>query len=115
MRSLLVIVIAVVAWDIAPRSHAQTPVTEEVACARVQKHVAARAGLPSEDPISSGWYCEFVSYDQKEWFVVALRSSRECESPCSNLMGWFAINRETEALHEFDVGEYRVGRELKDE
>jgi len=72
------------------------------------------SALPKDGPVGIGWFCELVPYGENEWFVIALRSNRECDGICSNLMGWYAVDRRTGALHEFDVGEFRVGSELKD-
>jgi hypothetical protein len=59
------------------------------------------------------WFCDIAKdpYNENplDWWVIGLRSSRQCHGICSNLRGWFAVNRLTNEVREFDIGERAVG------
>lgn len=94
------------------------PLDQDAACAIVRKHAAKEASLPETGPVGIGWFCEFVGFDDRRdetWFLIALRSNRQCDGICSNLMGWYAVKRANAALHEFDMGKSEIGREITDQ
>ena len=85
------------------------------ACGQLTKVIAAHDGLAETGPAGMGWFCDFAQTGGKlddEWYVVALRSNRTCEGICSNLMGWYAVHRESGEVHEFDVNEFVVGSRI---
>ena len=49
--------------------------------------------------------CEPSSLSPHGFYVVALRSTRECPYICSNLMGWFAVESSTGRVFHWDMGE----------
>ncbi len=71
-------------------------------------------GLPETGPVGMGWYCDFATYDDERWYLIALRSNRKCDGICSNLMGWYAVRRSTGAIHDWDMAAYKVGSTLAD-
>jgi hypothetical protein len=111
IASITILLLSATVWSAVSPARAATPMSEDAACARLKEHVALTSSLPKSGPVG-GWFCDFVPYEEKEWFVIALRSNRACEGICSNLMGWYAVDRRTGALHDFDVAEYRIGTEL---
>jgi len=92
---------------------ASPPLTQQDACAVLKKRISKADGIPVSGPIGMGWYCDFSSLTDQRWYVVGLRSNRHCDGPCSNLMGWYAVNRATGAVYLYDVAELRVGARLK--
>jgi len=101
--------------------HAASPeelLDQDEACVVVKKHVAIEASLPETGPPGMGWFCDFSGFrDSRDerWFLIALRSNRPCDGICSNLMGWYAVERTTGSLHDFDMGENEIGREINKE
>ncbi|HTC50452.1 MAG TPA: hypothetical protein VK700_00790 [Steroidobacteraceae bacterium] len=65
--------------------------------------------LPATGPPGAGWFCDFSGFSGNRWFVVALRSNRACGGDCSNLMGWYAVNRRNGEIHTYDIAKLRVG------
>jgi hypothetical protein len=56
-----------------------------------------------------GWFCESTSeLAPKNYYLFALRSNRKCDGPCSNLMGWYAIQKSDGGVFEWDMGELKV-------
>jgi len=88
---------------------AATPLNERAACATLQSRVSHVMELPRSGPPGEGWFCDFSALGDAQWFVVALRSHRSCVGTCSNLIGWYAVDRQTGAVHVFDIGDLRVG------
>lgn len=80
-------------------------------CTLLKKKVALLQSLPATGP-GTGWFCDFSSLSGNRWFVVALRSIRACSGDCSNLMGWYAINRRNLEIHSYDIVHLRVGPPL---
>jgi hypothetical protein len=95
---------------------------ETTACTVLEKRIAKLYKL-SETGLVGGprWFCDFASYDDKHWFLIALRSDRKVDGlpcngiNCSNLVGWYAVNRHTGAIHDWDMGEFKVGAALANE
>lgn len=97
----------------APPSDASA---KDIACGQLKKTVAAHDGLPESGPVGMGWFCEFVPIGDgrdKDWYVIALRSNRKCDGVCSNLMGWYSVDRRNGEVHEFDVNENAVGAKIR--
>ena len=87
--------------------------TEAQACSVVQKLVATASGLPPTGPKGMGWFCDHLD-PQDKWFVLALRSNRKCEGICSNLMGWYAVNKASGKVHEYNVANLEVGAVIEE-
>jgi hypothetical protein len=95
--------------------HATPPsgLTQQDACTLLQKRISKVRGLPESGPIGMGWFCDFSDLGNKHWYVIALRSNRQCEGICSNLMGWYAVNRVSGSIHQYDMAELKVGSKLE--
>jgi hypothetical protein len=86
--------------------------TKESSCSMLKKTVARLDSLPVTGPPGAGWFCDFSRLSGSRWFVVALRSNRACGGDCSNLMGWYAVNRRNGEIHSYDISKLRVGLRL---
>lgn len=81
----------------------------EAACSRaMEAYTAAYV-----QPLSTS-YCDVIPDDAEhpELYVLALRSGRECDDICSDLMGWFAVKKATGRVYHWEVGEQRLEDEL---
>jgi hypothetical protein len=47
------------------------------------------------------------------YYVLALHSNRHCEGICSTNMGWFAVQKASGRIFEWDVGEQKLGSPIK--
>jgi len=86
--------------------------TEEAACALVKARVAARGHFP----ISEVAFCDVAvaTADRPQgFFVLALHSKRVCDGICSTNMGWFAVEKATGRVFEWDMAEDRLGPPIK--
>jgi hypothetical protein len=86
--------------------------SQRSACSVLKATVARRESLPITGPTGLGWYCDFAKGSNKGSYVIALRSGRKCAGICSNLMGWYAINRGTGKVREWNIEGNRVGAAL---
>jgi hypothetical protein len=87
-------------------------ITQEAACLRLKKVVAKLDGIPESGPVGLGWFCDFSTDHADTSYVIALRSNRKCDSPCSTLMGWYAVDWIDGSVHDFDVAEMKIGASL---
>ena len=84
--------------------------TPQAACAALMIRVAALGGLPESGPPGLGWSCDTSRSQVDGYYVIALRSRRP--APYSNLMGWYAVERHTHAVYEYDVANMKIGLPL---
>ena len=87
--------------------------SQDSACAVLKKRIVKLRVLSQSSPIANGWYCDFSTLGDERWYVIALRSNRKCEGICSNLLGWYAVDRSNGAVHEFDMADVKVGPALQ--
>jgi hypothetical protein len=81
------------------------------ACAALKKRMALYDHVATAD-LDKTWFCDITNDDygaHPEWWVIGLRSFRQCEGICSNLRGWFAVNRKTGEVREWNTGEDELG------
>jgi hypothetical protein len=109
MRAVSVLMICLSVLAQAPSGAASQSISKESACARLKKVVAMLDGISESGPVGMGWFCDFSAYRQGPIYVIALRSNRKCDGPCSNLMGWYAVDWTNGSIHDFDVAEMKVG------
>ena len=43
------------------------------------------------------------------YYVLALHSRRDCDGICSTNMGWFAVEKATGRVFNWDVAEWKLG------
>ena len=80
--------------------------TEKAACDRVKTRIAAIRHFP----VSVVAFCDIgANNSPKGFYVLALHSNRRCEGICSTNMGWFAVQKRTGRVFEWDVAEMRLG------
>ena len=101
-----------VAFALNDGAEAGVRLTKAFSCSLLQKTVARLDSLPDSGPPGAGWFCDFSKLSSSRWFVVALRSNRACGGDCSNLMGWYAINRRSGEIHSYNIVKLRVGSRL---
>ena len=114
MRAIRVLNIAMIAAFIVSNGlipsaplHAAPVRTENAACFRVKTRMAAIRHLP----LSVVAFCDTVeaTSSPKGFYVLALHSNRRCDGICSTLMGWFAVEKRTGRVFEWDVADMKLG------
>lgn len=97
-------------WQAAEAPHEQRVATAEAACSRVTAVVTEHHQVPA----GVIGYCDHIQKEDSPagFFVLALRSTRECDYICSNLMGWFAVQASTGQVFDYEVGESRIGEPI---
>ena len=85
--------------------------TANAACDQTKAFVLARGDFP----VSAIAFCDTVSPDSspKGYYVLALHSRRDCDGICSTNMGWFAVQKATGRVFEWDVAEQKLGPPFK--
>jgi hypothetical protein len=113
---MLRLAILVLALSFSAAVHCGEPasglMTQNKACDLLKKRVGKFYSLAESETVRAGWFCDFTTYEDTSWFVIGLRSNRQCEGICSNLVGWYAVDRRTGSVRDFDVGPYQIGAEL---
>jgi hypothetical protein len=87
------------------------PLSGPQACSVLKKLMGVHDAVPPSR-LDQTWSCDVTTDDDNshpDWWVIGLRSFRQCEGICSNLRGWFAIHRKTGEIREWDVAELKVG------
>jgi hypothetical protein len=87
-------------------AQAAAPLLPDGACAVVRKAVARRDHLPETGPAGLGWFCDITPAKDSRLFIIALRTSRP--TPYDNLVGWYAVDRASGALFNWNVKEQRT-------
>jgi hypothetical protein len=82
--------------------------TEEAAC----NSVKARVATVEHFDVSVIAFCDFIVKEEQPagFYVLALHSRRDCDGICSTNMGWFAIEKATGRVFEWDVADCQLGR-----
>jgi hypothetical protein len=90
--------------------HAAPVRTEKAACERVKVRISAVEHFP----VSIVAFCDTIgaANSPKGLYVLALHSDRHCYG-CSTNMGWFAVQKRTGRIFEWDVAEMKLGRPVK--
>jgi hypothetical protein len=95
----------------APLDSAAPVRSPKVACERVKARVSAvkhfrRSIVAFCDPIGA-------ADSPKHFYVLALHSNRHCDGICSTNMGWFAVDKRTGRVFDWDVAEMKLGQPVK--
>lgn len=99
-----------------PAPASATPVnTEKAACALSKASVAARGHFP----VSAIAFCDFIVAEAqpKGLYVLGLHGKGDnCGADVcgSTLMGWFAVQKATGNVFEWDMAEGRLGQRVED-
>lgn len=82
--------------------------TAKAACERVKTRVAAVEHFRT----SIVAFCDTVAAadSPRGFYVLALHSNRHCDGICSTNMGWFAVEKRTDRVFEWDVAEMKLGQ-----
>ena len=86
-------------------------ITEKAACDLTKARVAARGRFP----VSAIAFCDVIvpEAQPKGFYVLALHSTRKCGGICSTHMGWFAVEKATRRVFEWDMDEDKLGALVK--
>ena len=96
----------------SPAPAAAAPVTtDEAACDLTKTRVAERDHFP----VSVVAFCDVAVSDResKDYYVLALHSARKCEGICSTHMGWYAVEKATGQVFEWDMVEDKLGQPVQ--
>ena len=92
-----------------------TPSSDSKACSVLKERIGVHDGVPPT-ALDKIWFCDIAQdpYEENppDWWVIRLRSSRQCDGICNNLRGWFAVNRLTNEVREFDTDKQSVGDQI---
>ena len=110
IRLFYIVLWAFLHSDSAGAEEFDIPDTEDAACQVLKAHVAHISDMVSPHP---DWYCDFSNIENEYLRIVALRGVRRDVPPeergmYSNLMGWYAVMRRSNAVLLWDVGEDRI-------
>ena len=116
MAASLLYVVAMLALLAAPSVEASSRLqtahlSSAKACEVLQKRMAVHDGVPRR-LIKTTWYCDVTTdeyNDHPQWWVIGLRSFRKCDGICSNLRGWFAVDRTSGEVREWNVADMVLG------
>jgi hypothetical protein len=77
--------------------------SEKEACDLTKTAVAARDHFP----VSTVAFCDVIvpQAQPKSYYVLALHSNRKCDGICSTHMGWYAVEKATRRVYEWDINE----------
>jgi hypothetical protein len=101
------LLLATHAPPLAARMNAAPVKTEETACVFVKDRVSAQRHFP----VSAIAFCDIIPAESspRDYYVLALHSRRDCDGICSTNMGWFAVQKATGRVFEWDVAEDKLG------
>jgi hypothetical protein len=73
-------------------------------------HAYGENNLHSDEttPGAKPW-CDYTSSRYYRYAIIGLHSDRQCGYICSSLAGWFAVDRRTGVIYDWDVAEMRLG------
>lgn len=93
--------------DAIVQDHA-TPSSASKACSLLKERIGVHDDVPP-DAVDKRWFCNIpkdpFGINPIDWWVIELRASRQGH----NTRGWFAVNRLTNEVREFDMRELNVG------
>ncbi len=113
MRTLSAMGFCLIVLALSPGvGYSAPPKTAEEACAVLQVTVG---------PFIMGSFCDPGNINVKGWYVFALHAhprGYDFENDDSDnggyyLVGWFAVNKSTGSVHNFDITEKKVGALFK--
>ncbi|MDZ4363028.1 hypothetical protein [Brevundimonas sp.] len=82
---------------------------EAAACDLVKTRVTESHRLPGSSRIA---FCDRIPAADvpSEFYVLALHSDRKCEGICSTHLGWFAVQKSTSTVFDWNVAEWQLGQ-----
>jgi hypothetical protein len=87
------------------------PMSQDAACGLLRSRLSSMSHVVEGNRIGSNWYCEFGRFHDKRdlrWFLVAVRSHRQCVGTCNDLMGWYEVDRRTGAMDHVNVANREI-------
>ena len=109
-----ILTVSLLQWPaaIAAGSAAVAPVkSEKDACDLTKTTVAARGHFP----VSIVAFCDVIVPEAQPtgYYVLALHSNRKCDGICSTHMGWFAVEKATRRVYEWDINQDKPKARVK--
>lgn len=87
------------------------PLTTGAACAvLINAYPAGLLHHADETVKGARPWCEKSASSTKRYVVLGLHSDRRCNYMCSSLVGWFAVDRTTRRIFDWDGDEGAVAR-----
>lgn len=89
------------------RANSKAVNSKSAACSIAKNRVSAKRRFPLSKVAS----CDVLSAENspRGFYVLALHSIRKCSGICSTNMGWFAVEKATAQVFEWDVTEQKIG------
>jgi len=109
-KTIVALVAATALWVCAPAKAHQPVVSDDQACERVMAVLAANTTYRAEQMAG----CDGGVSDEFPGYYV-LRVNAHCRDPqgCGSvLLGWYAVEAASGAVHDWDVGEWRIGARI---
>jgi len=97
---------------LAPSPVNAAPVSSRQAACQVVKSVIHQRLSPAT---SIRLFCDIIPADSglAGFYVLSVHSGRQCDGICSSNMGWFAVEKASGKIFEWDVGEWKLGPRVK--
>ena len=111
MQRLVVILLALVLGTPLRAFGANTRVRSNAAACKTLIDAFPAQALHSDETVAGAKpWCDRTVDTNREYFVLGLHSDRRCDYMCSSLVGWFAVERSTGRVFDWDINEDVVGR-----
>jgi hypothetical protein len=88
-----------------------SPAREVVSEGQACELAKARATGSNRFPAASAAFCDHVAveFNPAGYYVLSLHSDRDCDGICSTNLGWFAVQRSTGEVFDWDIAESKLG------
>jgi hypothetical protein len=110
--AVAVSLLAAIALSWAVPATAAPVKAEGEACAAVKARVSARGHFQ----IFEGTFCDVIpaAHGPNGYYILALHGPPrpDCGAICSTSMGWFAVQKATGRVFEWNVAEWNLGRAI---
>jgi hypothetical protein len=109
-RAAAIMMVAGASLAFAPSAHASRVGTRGAACRVAKALVATRL----HRPLSGIPFCEAlrVADSPRGFYILALRGRCREDICGSTLIGWYAVQKRTGRVFEWEVGEWRLGASI---
>lgn len=88
-------------------SPAREVLSEAQACELAKKRTTDSHRFPA----ASAAFCDQMvgEFNPADYYVLSLHSDRDCDGICSTNLGWFAVQRSTGEVFDWDMAESKLG------
>jgi hypothetical protein len=88
----------------------QSPLSNEAACEVLIQAFPAASLHSDETKPGAKPLCDESSDSSSRYAVFGLHSDRWCDYMCSSLVGWYAVERTSRRIFDWDISQAIVGR-----